>query len=207
MPRTLCLRHWEWNNIQRGDYLENNKLNILESEIRKTFASVVWSHKIQEKQSDLHYGKYKFFETLNIIITTLTSVGVFSSLINNSYILKLISTILAFSSLFITLYFYSFDLNNRWKYNKDTANKLLKIRNKLELLLVYLKIEIISLEDIKNEYESISDTLYEIYDSAPQTTNKAVKLAEIALINSRDNTFSEEQIDSFLPKYLRKGDA
>lgn len=187
--------------------MENNKLNILESEIRKTFASVVWSHKIQEKQSDLHYGKYKFFETLNIIITTLTSVGVFSSLINNSYLLKLISTILAFSSLFITLYFYSFDLNNRWKYNKDTANKLLKIRNKLELLLVYLKIEIISLEDIKNEYESISDTLYEIYDSAPQTTNKAVKLAEIALINSRDNTFSEEQIDSFLPKYLRKGDA
>lgn len=105
------------------------------------------------------------------------------------------------------MYFYSFDLNNRWKYNKDTANKLLKIRNKLELLLVYLKIEIISLEDIKNEYESISDTLYEIYDSAPQTTNKAVKLAEIALSNSRDNTFSEEQIDSFLPKYLRKGDA
>ena len=40
---------------------------------------------------------------------------------------------------------------------------------------------------------------------APVTTNQAVKMAKDALQVTEDNTFSEEEIDSYLPPALQKG--
>ena len=40
--------------------------------------------------------------------------------------------------------------------------------------------------------------------NAPATTNQAVKMAKDALQVTEDNTFSEEEIDSYLPPALKK---
>ena len=49
---------------------------VLEDTVRDSYASVVWSHKIQEKQSDIYAEKYKKMETVNIAAASLTSVGI-----------------------------------------------------------------------------------------------------------------------------------
>ena len=41
-----------------------------------------------------------------------------------------------------------------------------------------------------------------LYQSAPNTTDKAVKLARKALNVSKDNTFTEDEINAFLPDEL-----
>ena len=48
---------------------------ILEDEIRQTFMSVTWSHKIQEKQAELCFKKYKICEVVRIVCSALTTVG------------------------------------------------------------------------------------------------------------------------------------
>ena len=48
----------------------------LEDVVRDSYASVVWSHKIQEKQSDIYAEKYKTMEIINIGTASLTSVGI-----------------------------------------------------------------------------------------------------------------------------------
>ena len=34
--------------------MDINNIEIIESQLRQVFASVVWSHKIQEKQADIY---------------------------------------------------------------------------------------------------------------------------------------------------------
>ena len=40
-------------------------MEILESQLRQIFASVVWTHKIQEKQSDIYLNRYNNLEFLS----------------------------------------------------------------------------------------------------------------------------------------------
>ena len=47
---------------------------------------------------------------------------------------------------------------------------------------------------------------HSIYDSAPITTNKAVKMASEALKISHDNSYTDDEIDGMLPECLHKGD-
>ena len=41
----------------------NTNIELLESQIRQIFASVVWTHKIQEKQADIYRDRYNKLET------------------------------------------------------------------------------------------------------------------------------------------------
>ena len=49
------------------------------------------------------------------------------------------------------------------------------------------------------------DKANEVYKDAPTTTDKAVALAKKALQVTGDNTFSKDEIDSYLPPALQKG--
>ena len=53
---------------------------VLESAVRQTFAGVVWSHKIQEKQADIFAKRFKRMELVKIAASSLTSVGIVSLL-------------------------------------------------------------------------------------------------------------------------------
>lgn len=59
-----------------------------------------------------------------------------------------------------------------------------------------------------DRYEEIVHQLDKVYADAPNTTDKAVALARIALNIAKDNTFTDGEIDGFLHLGLRTdGDA
>ena len=41
----------------------NNDYQLLLDEVRQNYASVVWTHKIQEKQADIYHEQYAKLET------------------------------------------------------------------------------------------------------------------------------------------------
>lgn len=178
----------------------------MESEIRNKYASVVWSHKIQEKQADLYSKGYKRMETANILSASLTSVGVVSLIFTDQFWLKIISALISFVSVFVSAYFKSFKLNDLIKLHKATANQLLRIRDELEVLLLDIRMQNNSADIIANNYKKTLDKLHSIYDDAPSTTDKAVTLAREALNITKDNSFCDEEIDGFLPDSLRRID-
>lgn len=182
-----------------------DQYNILEDAVRDMFARAVWSHKIQEKQSDIYQMRYKWMETVSILCASLTAVGILSTIFTDQLWLKIVSAILSFATAFIAAYFKSFDLSTLTKSHKETANKLLIVRNEITSLLTSIKLKEKSIAELEDRYRTLMDKANEVYKGAPTTTDKAVVLAKEALQVSGDNTFSTDEIDSYLPPALQKG--
>lgn len=176
----------------------------LEDIVRNSYGGVVWSHKIQEKQSDIYSEKFKKMETWRIVAATFTSVGLIAIIFTDPMWLKVASSIVSFVSIFISAYFKSFDLQNLITAHKTTANKLLAVRDQYKVLLTQIKLQSDSVENLLSRYAELVAETDAIYLDAPSTTDKAVDRASNALKIKKDNTFSEDEIDSFLPCSLRR---
>ena len=177
---------------------------LLEDSVRNTFGSVVWSHKIQEKQADIYSSQYKYMETAKIATASLTSVGIVSLLFTDQLWIKILSAVISFVSVFISAFFKSFDLRALISSHNNTAQKLLVIRDELKMtiLLIHLKGKTVS--ELTSMYQKIIKSLDDIYAEAPRTTNKAVQRARYSLNITQDNLFSDEEINNNLPESLQR---
>lgn len=176
----------------------------IESTARQLFASVVWSHKIQEKQADIYEHEYKLLESIKIGAASATSIGIVSLLFTDQYWIKIVSALISFVSVFISAYFKSFDLSSMKKQHKNSAINLWGIREDLLLLILQIRNKSITPESAIDLYKNILERLKVIYEQAPNTTEAAVRKAGQALNVAQDNTFSDSEIDSFLPDMLRR---
>lgn len=61
------------------------------------------------------------------------------------------------------------------------------------------------IEDLQIQRYQLTDDLHKIYRSAPSTNDWAYKRAQAALQSNEDMTFSDAEIDAFLPKELKRG--
>lgn len=179
-------------------------LEIQESQIRQFFASVVWTHKIQEKQSDIYRKNYKKMSAITIVFQALTASGIFSILFVDEYCLKIISAIISAISLFISIYCETFNLSEEASYHKNTATTLFILREKIINLLSDIHCDKMSYEDVINRKENLMNEYFEICKSARDASKKAVDMATEDLKVRFHNTYTDEEIDSFLPVLLRK---
>lgn len=153
----------------------DNEYSILEDSVRNTFGSVVWSHKIQEKQADIYFLQYKCMETIKIATASLTSVGIVSLIFTDQMWLKVLSALISFVSVFISAFFKSFDLQTLVSAHNNSAQKMLKIRDELKLLLMLIHLKQKTVNELADMYEDIVEKLAVLYAEAPRTTDKAVK--------------------------------
>lgn len=177
---------------------------VLENVVRDSYAGVVWSHKIQEKQSDIYAEKFKKMETINIGAASLTSVGIIAMIFTDPLWLKLISALISFATVYITAYFKFFDLQKLITSHKATANKLISVRDQYKVLLTEIKLQSDSVENLLSRYNELVKETDSIYLEAPSTTEEAVDKASEALKIKKDNSFPDEEIDPFLPSSLRR---
>lgn len=182
----------------------DDSYEVIEASVRDTFASVVWSHKIQEKQADICAERFKYLETAKIVSASFTSVGIVSLVFTDQLWIKLISALISFVSVFVSAFFKSFDLQTMVSQHKAAANNLLEVRDRLKLILLQIRLKQENVQAIYKKYEGVVQQLDKVYADAPNTTGKAVICAREALNASKDNTFSDDEIDSFLPIGLRK---
>lgn len=181
----------------------NNEYQMLLDEVRQNYASVVWTHKIQEKQADIYHEKYAKLETVNILVASVTSCGIVSTIFCDNIWAKIIAAVLSFITLTITTYFKSFDIKGMEKQNKEYANKFLVIRNRLLHIVCDIHMKKCSVDEINENYVRIMDELNELYIEAPSTTQEAVDRASEALKVNMEYTYTDEEIDNFLPPALR----
>ncbi len=177
---------------------------ILEDNVRYSFMSVVWSHKIQEKQADILTEKYNRFETIRIICASLTSVGLISLVFSEQFIIKVLSTLISFVSTAISLFFKSYDIQKNITNHKNTANELLYLRDKFRFLLVEIKTQNMSVKNLIEKYEDLLEQLNKVYKTAPNTTDEAVNRASNYLKIKKDNEFTDDEIDMNLPETLKR---
>lgn len=174
-----------------GEQLDMNGISYepCKLALRHAYSNVVWSHKIQEKQSDIYRARYVFWETINTIVTALTAAGIVGIIFTDYFWIQILSSVLSFLTLFITVYLKVFDLATKSALHKESANRLLKIRLQFYLLLVEVDFHTRSDESILQRYRQLNKELINVYYDAPSTTKKAVVCAERELNGVNDVYF------------------
>lgn len=170
---------------------------------RETFGKVVYTHKTYEKAADISASWSKWIKLTNIILLVLTTGTALGSLLSNKDYLFCASVLSTFTLFFVVIQFnFNFEANAT-EY-KNTAKKLWYIREKYQNFIADIQNERYNPEEIASKRDSLLKELNQTYENALGTNRKAYKMAQKALKVEEEMTFSDKEIDMFLPTTLRK---
>lgn len=179
-------------------------MTILEDQIRECFGRVVYTHKTHEKQADRCSELLNRLKLAQIGLTSLTASGAIGVLLLDQFWLKVLTALLSLGSLLISGYMKGFDPGAEAQKHRSAAASIWPIRESYLSLLTDLRTGAISEEEARNRRDDLQSKVSQIYKGAPQTGDRAYRRAQDALQNREDLTFSDKEIDHFLPKALRK---
>lgn len=172
--------------------------------IRDSFGRVVYTHKTHEKQLEILHGRLERYKWARLIIIALTATGALGVLLVNDRAVEVVTAILAFISLAVTLYGMSFNPEKQMSDHRRTARELWHIRECYLNLISDLVANRVDEDEAAQHRDRLTEELAEIYEDSPDTTSEAYLKAQKALKVSEEMTFSDAEIDAFLPKSLRK---
>lgn len=182
----------------------NSQINILEAQIRECFGRVVWTHKTQERCSDILNKRNNIIKMSQIILSALTTTGILITIFGNNKIIGIISALLSAALLGLNLYIIDYDLGGVAQKHADCASHLWNVREKYFSLLTDIKSSLISEKEIIKQRDRLQEELFNIYEGSPRSISKAYDQASKALKISEELTFRDEEIDAFLPEELKK---
>lgn len=177
--------------------------DVLEDQIRETYGRAAYTHKTHEKMADSLLAKHNLLKAIELTLLALTSGSLLFALFDNSRCGLIVGGLLSSASLGLSLYFKEANMSEVACKHTEVASKLWGIRESLLSLLVDLRAGI-NTDEIRIRRDSLNLTLEKIYGIAPRTNAKAYKAAQKALKSSEDLFFSDQELNSILPKSLRK---
>ena len=188
-----------------------NEEKILEGQLRECYGRVVYTHKTHEKHADDLIKQNSCIKWGQIILSAIIAGGVITMLFEfcpeykkiAEVIVAIISTIL----LVLNSYTKDYDLGIIAQKHRQAAAEIWLIREKYLTLLTALRMKQLSVDEICSQRDKLLEDLHSIYSGAPSTNFEAYQKAQDALKNKEDMTFSDDEIDKFLPKELKRKSA
>jgi hypothetical protein len=170
---------------------------------RELYGRVVYTHKVHEKEREIWSDKVCWMNRVNIILTGLTTIlAVISASLKPMW--ALISTALAAAAtVCFAIWQSNFDPAGKEARHRVAAKELLWLREQLLLLITNCQNPAAEAEQLQRRLEMITQELTTAYKFVPDTSPAAYAAAEKSL-KSGHFTFSDEEIDGFLPTELRK---
>ena len=177
---------------------------ILEAQIRECFGRVVYSQKTQEKCADIVLKIHRRLKLALIIISAIVTTSLIIKLLGDNQWALFVGVVLSTLLFGLNTYMKDFDLGEIAQKHSNAAIDLWDIRETYFSLLADIKANQLSINQITEQRDNLQKRLSNIYSGSPRTNSKAYKAASKALKINEDLTFSEQEIDAFLPKELRK---
>lgn len=190
------------SQIEEGDL---NAQNIVESQIRELYGRTAYSHKAHEKSADIYTSRLKAIKLSQIILSAITTGSLVAALFGDSKLATLIATIFATILLGLNAYTKDYNLGEIAQKHVESASRLWNIRESYLSILTDIASNQVSLAEIRERRDELQTQLQAIYQNAPRTLSKAYKQSQQALKVNEELTFSDEEIDVFLPSPLRRG--
>ncbi len=182
----------------------SDQKNLLESQIREIYGRVVYTHKTHEKCADVLKTRSDCLKFIEIALSALTTTSILVVLLGDGVIFQFIAALFSTALLGLTLYSKDFNLLAIAEKHKQAALDILEIREKLLSLLVDISIGNKEIEQLQQRRDELNEQLVNTYRGAPKTINKAYQIASKALQQNEEFTFSDKEIDKFLPESLRR---
>ncbi|MEO8664638.1 MAG: SLATT domain-containing protein [Ignavibacteria bacterium] len=170
--------------------------------IRESFGRVVYSHKTYEKECEIQDRISKKFKWVNLLVLTVGSSGLLGSLITDQNILLVIGAIFTFAGLGLAIFQMSFNPEEKAYKYKQTAHQLWQVREKYSCFIADIMGDKLQPEEIPRRRDQLLCDLDLIYKNSLPTTSDAYALASTALKKDEEFTFSDSEINKFLPKDL-----
>lgn len=189
--------------FQANDTPESRQ--VLEGQLRECYGRVVYSHKTHEKCADILLERLSTIKLSQILLSTFTTGGFIATLFGSGDIGAVIGLALSTTLLVLNAYTKNYDLGELAQKHKQAANDIWLIREQYLSLLVDLSIGQKSLETLQEERDKLLASLSNVYAGSPSTTYAAYRKAQKALKQNEDMTFSDQEIDVFLPRELKRG--
>ena len=174
----------------------------LEDQVRECYGRVVYTHKTHERMADRCAATLNRYKVSQIVLTALTSTGAVAVVVTSETWIEVATVVISCLTLFVATYLKNFDPGSTAQKHRDAAAKLWNVRECYFSLLADLPI--LSREAAVERRDELQAMLAALYVGAPQTNGKAYKDAQDRLKNMEDMTFSDEEIDCFLPLSLKR---
>jgi hypothetical protein len=179
--------------------------SILEGQLRESYGRVVYSHKTHEKCADILLLKQDRIRLAQIVLSALTTAGFVGAALGETRVAAILGLIVSTLLLMVNSYTKKYDLGEIAQKHRQAGSDLWLIREQYLSLLVDLAMREKPLEALQEQRDKLVQQLHEVYRGAPSTNHKAYTAAQQALQKMEDMTFSDAEIDAFLPKELKRG--
>lgn len=179
---------------------------LLYLQIAGRYDKILWTHKIQEKEGDINVRDNNIVKNLKCGLSAVTSAGAVGTIFSWSgeTCVSVITAIISAISAFLIWRFPDGGIIAKSQANKAYAAKVRHMRNRYESLLTDILACDLSAAEIQARRALLEKDENELFkDTAPHTSNEAVKKAEKALNQKQDSTTTMLELNAHLPKHLQ----
>jgi hypothetical protein len=187
------------------NYMDIKNLSI----IRQSFASTVFTHKVQEVASENQEKNVFIIKIINIILVSIVLILLIIQAANpNNLIFSFIGAGITAAEIIFLIIQLSFNFEQKVIMHKNSALKYMGLRDAYRSLITDVMNEAIQTSEIVSRRDLLQREYQIISDLAPQTGNKEYaeaqkRLNKRGVVSGEDFTWSDEEIDWFLPENLR----
>lgn len=178
--------------------------SLIESQVRECYGRVVYSHKTHEKCADILLSRLSKIKLWQIILSSITTAGFIAAILGTGKVGAAIGVIVSTILLALNAFTKNYDLGQLAQKHRQAAADLWLLREKYLTLITDLRVGKESIEKVCACRDEILEQLHAVYTGAPSTTFAAYEKAQQALQQQEEMTFTDAEIDAFLPQELRK---
>lgn len=177
--------------------------------VRQTYANTVFTHKVQEIAAEFQGKKVFWVKITNIVLVSVVLGLLF---LQTSYPEKILFSYIGAGVTIAEVIFLiiqlSFSFEERMIMHKNSALKYMGLRDNYRELIADIMNGSITNEVLLNRRDLFQHEYHVISDLAPQTEGNEYKEAQKRLnkrgvVQGEEFTWSDEEIDWFLPEKLR----
>jgi hypothetical protein len=177
---------------------------IIEGQLRECYGKAVYSHKTHEKCADILLARLSDIKLSQIVLSAITTGSFLSTILGSGKDAAVVGMAISTCLLILNAYTKDYDLGELAQKHKQAANDIWLIREKYLSLITDLAAGNKGAVEVQAERDYLVNALHDIYSGSPSTTYKAYRKAQVALKKYEEMSFSDEEIDAFLPKHLRR---
>jgi hypothetical protein len=175
--------------------------------VRHNFANATFAHKVHEIAAERKEARSAKYKLANVAVVALVlGIFAFQSINNNFPVLNYIGAGVTAGEIVLLIISLTFNREPEITSHKNTALKYMNLRDRYRSLIADAISGNLSDADAGRKRDDLLHEYQVISDLALATTNHDYNKAMRALQLQPDsqNTWSDSQIDSLLPKALRK---
>lgn len=177
--------------------------------VRQSFANTVFTHKVQEVAAEVQEKKAFLVKKINVLLVSLVLLFLFlQAKFPDNIIFTYIGVGITISEIIFLIIQLTFNFEQRMVVHKNSALKFLGLRDSYRLLITDIMNQSISRRELVARRDSLQREYQTICELAPQTGGKEYseaqkRLNKKGIVPGEEFTWSDKEIDWFLPEELR----